>query len=101
MKIVQDHHGTSPILKKGNQGRNKLYLRCVFASGLAEPKSLTLTASEARATVILENLVMPKLRTSEEALTFVILLRQRSHTMKALYQIKPREMQGPASLQFN
>jgi len=66
--------------ESGNQGRNNLYLQRVFASGVAEPKSLTLTASEARATVILENLVMPKLRTSEEALTFVILLRtEESH----------------------
>jgi hypothetical protein len=79
MKIVQDHHGTSPILKRGNQ-RNKLYLRRAFASRVAEPKSLTLTASEARATAILENLVMPKLRTSEEALAFVFLLRtEESH----------------------
>lgn len=80
MKIVQDHHGTFAILQIGRQGRKKLSSGLSLLSGLAEPKSLTLTASEARATVILENLVMPKLRTSEEALTFVILLRtEESH----------------------
>lgn len=75
MKIVQDHHGTFAILQIGRQGRKKLSSGLSLLSGLAEPKSLTLTASEALATVILEKRVVAEVRTSEGALTYVILLR--------------------------
>lgn len=70
-------------------------------SGLAEPKSLTLTVSQARGAVNLETLVVAEVRTSEGALTYVILLRTEvSHHEGSLSKIKAREMPAPVSLQF-